>query len=654
VLGELAARCLAAARLTGILIRTPMKNVIVGTAGHIDHGKSALVEALTGTHPDRLEEERRRGITIDLGFAFLESDELRLGFVDVPGHERFVRNMLSGVGGIDLVLLVIAADEGIKPQTHEHFDICRLLEIPRGIVALTKSDLVDAEALAVVRMEVADYMRGSFLETAPMIPVSARTGEGLAELKNALLRAAEDVPSKDASRHFRLPIDRVFAIKGFGTVVTGTLVAGQVAPEDEVELFPAKRRLRVRGIQSGGHSETRALAGQRTALNLASIEVADLRRGMVLAAPGRFSVTKRLDARISLLPSVSKPMKGRARVHFHQGTMETIAEVVLLQGTQLAPGESGFAQLLLQDEVFVLPGDRFIFRQFSPVITIGGGKVLDAQARRHRARDAAALKFLEIADRGNPADTLRALLEAAPQGLGQDEIIRRTGWLAQEIEHDAELLAKAGTVRILNRKPFSLALTSHVSACVKRLREAVAQYHRANPLAEGIPKEGLRGQVGAGREVLEAALAELIAARELSISGDTVKSAGRAVTLNQDEARARSQIEAVFEKAALAAPASKEVLADVSVDTGRAQRILQLLLREGVLVKVAEDLIYHQNALARLRESLKAYKLSRGNRIKIPSFKELAGVSRKYAIPLLEYLDRTGVTRREGDERVIL
>jgi selenocysteine-specific elongation factor len=631
-----------------------MKNVIVGTAGHIDHGKSALVEALTGTHPDRLEEERRRGITIDLGFAFLESDELRLGFVDVPGHERFVRNMLSGVGGIDLVLLVIAADEGIKPQTREHFDICRLLEIPRGIVALTKSDLVDAEALAVVRMEVADYLRGSFLETAPMIPVSARTGEGLAELKNALLRAAADVASKDASRHFRLPIDRVFAIKGFGTVVTGTLVAGQVAPEDEVELFPAKRRLRVRGIQSGGHSETHALAGQRTALNLASIEVADLRRGMVLAAPGRFSVTKRLDARISLLPSVSKPMKGRARVHFHQGTMETIAEVVLLQGTQLAPGGSGFAQLLLQDEVFVLPGDRFIFRQFSPVITIGGGKVLDAHARRHRARDAAALKFLEIVDRGHPADTLRALLEAAPQGLGQDEIIRRTGWLPQEIEHDAELLAKAGTVRILNRKPFSLALTSHVSACVKRLREAVAQYHKANPLAEGIPKESLRGQVGAGREVLEAALAELIAAHELSMSGDTVKSAGRAVTLNQDEERARSQIEAVFEKAALTAPASKEVLAGVSVDTGRAQRILQLLLREGVLVKVAEDLIYHQNALARLRESLKAYKLSRGNRINVPSFKELAGVSRKYAIPLLEYLDRTGVTRREGDERVIL
>ncbi len=631
-----------------------MKNVIVGTAGHIDHGKSALVEALTGTHPDRLEEERRRGITIDLGFAFLGSGDLTLGFVDVPGHERFVRNMLSGVGGVDLVLLVIAADEGIKPQTREHFDICRLLEIPRGIVALTKCDLVDAEALAVVRMEVADYLRGSFLETAPMIAVSARTGAGLAELKSALLHAAEDVPAKDASRHFRLPIDRVFAIKGFGTVVTGTLVAGQAAPEDEVELFPPKRRLRVRGIQSGGHSETRALAGQRTAMNLASIEVADLRRGMVLAAPGRFSATKRLDARISLLPSVSRPMKNRAHVHFHQGTMETIAEVVFLQGTQLAPGECGFAQLLLQDEVFVLPGDRFIFRQFSPVITIGGGKVLDAQARRHRARDAAALKFLEIVDRGNRANTLQALLEAAPQGLGLDEIIRRTGWLPQEIERDAELLAKAGAVRILNRKPFFLASASHVSACAKRLREAVAQYHRANPLAEGIPKEGLRAQVGAGREVLEAALAELIAARELSMSGDAVKSAGRAVTLNQDEERARGQIEAAFEKAALTAPASKEVLAGVSVDTDRAQRILQLLLREGVLVKVAEDLIYHRNALARLRESVKAYKVSRGVRIKVPTFKELTGISRKYAIPLLEYLDRTGVTRREGDERVIL
>jgi selenocysteine-specific elongation factor len=359
----------------------PLKSIIVGTAGHIDHGKSSLVQALTGTHPDRLEEEKRRGITIDLGFAFLEESGVRFGFVDVPGHERFVGNMLAGAAGIDLVLLVIAADESIKPQTREHFDICRLLGIQRGLVALAKTDLVDSETLDLVRLELEDFLRGSFLENAPIVPVSSRTGAGLAELKQALAAQAKQVHGKDSQRDFRLPIDRAFAVKGFGSVVTGTLISGHVSPEDEVELFPGGEKLRVRGVQSGGKTVDRAEAGQRTAVNLAGIDHQSLQRGMTLAAPSRFRATRRIDVKLRLLPAVRK-LKNRAAVHFHAGSFETMAEIALFERNELPAGEESFAQLRLRQTVLVLPGDPFIIRQSSPLITIGGGAVLDPLPRR--------------------------------------------------------------------------------------------------------------------------------------------------------------------------------------------------------------------------------------------------------------------------------
>src|ERR1035438_4244271 len=367
-------------------ILSQMKSVIVGTAGHIDHGKTALVKALNGIDADRLEEEKRRGITIDIGFAHFElpgpdGSRIQLGFVDVPGHERFVRNMLAGVGGIDLVLLVIAADEGIKPQTREHFDICRLLAIRRGITVLTKSDAVDAETLEVVRLEVEDYVRGSFLDPAqsPMVAVSSLTGAGLDELKSALARVASEVAAKNSAALARLPIDRVFTMKGFGTVVTGTLVAGTIRKEEELELFPSGKRVRVRGVQVHGAAADCAVAGQRTALNLAGISTEDLARGMTLATADTFRSTSRVDARLSLLAS-AKPLKDGARVHFHAYTMETIAEVRLYETKQLKPGEEAFAQLRLVEPVLLLPLDRFIVRQFSPVVTIGGGILLDAEA----------------------------------------------------------------------------------------------------------------------------------------------------------------------------------------------------------------------------------------------------------------------------------
>jgi selenocysteine-specific elongation factor len=631
------------------------KSVIVGTAGHIDHGKSALVEALTGTHPDRLAEEKRRGITIDLGFAFLEEDGVRFGFVDVPGHERFVSNMLAGAAGIDVVLLVIAADESIKPQTREHFDICRLLGVTRGVVVLTKSDLVDADMLGLVRLEVEEYLRGTFLERAPMVAVSAKTRAGLAELKDALHAVATEVPGKDAARYFRLPIDRAFAMKGFGTVVTGTLISGSVGAEDEVELFPGSKRLRVRGVHSGGKSVERAVAGQRTAVNLAGINHTDVARGMTLAAPGHFRTTRRVDARLTLLPSARK-LKHRARVHYHAGTTETIAEIFLYGGGALAPGQSSLAHLRLQDDVLLLPGDRFIVRQFSPVITIGGGVVLDPLARRPTVRDSGRTAFLETLEGGKRDEILSAMTERTLLGLTFEEIVARTGWFEKGVRETAEQLAKAGRIKIVSAEPLILLGRKGFDEALRKIAERVERFHKENPLSPGIAREDLRASLGrrVRAETFRAALEELAREKKLEVRGELVKRAGAEIALQPEEARAKNQIEQAFLSAGLAVPTVKEVLAKLPVEQRRAEKLLQILLREKNLVRVTPELIFHRDALALLREKLAGYKKAKGERISVPGFKELTGITRKYAIPLLEYLDRERATRRAGDERVIL
>ena len=634
---------------------TATKSVIVGTAGHIDHGKSTLVEALTGTNPDRLAEEKRRGITIDLGFAFLEENGVRFGFVDVPGHERFVSNMLAGAAGVDILLLVIAADESIKPQTREHFDICRLLGVQRGVVTLTKSDLVDTETLELVRLEVEEFLRGSFLEQAPIVPVSAKTGAGLGELKKALFDAAMTAPAKDAARYFRLPIDRAFAMKGFGSVVTGTLISGSVAAGDEVELFPSGQRLRVRGVQSGGKSVERAKPGQRTAVNLAGIEHTALTRGMVLAAPGKFRKTRRIDVRLELLAPARK-MKQRTRAHFHAGTAETIAEIFFHGEKELPPGGRAFANLKLQDGILVLPGDRFIVRQFSPVVTIGGGAVLDPLARRPMLRDAGRAVFLESLEKGNHEEILAAMTERALLGLGIEEIVARTGWAEKEIHEASEKLSGTGLVKSVSAEPLVLVSGELFEETRKRIVEKVEKFQKENPLLPGISREDLRASLGkrVRTETFRAALEELVSQKKLDTYGELVKKAGSEIALQPEEARAKEQIEAAFASASLTVPSVKEVLAKLSVEARRAEKLLQILLREKSLVRVSPELIFHRQALAQLKEQLGAYKNAKGDRISVPTFKELTGVTRKYAIPLLEYLDRERVTRRAGDERVIL
>ncbi len=629
-----------------------MKSIIVGTAGHIDHGKTALVKALTGIDADRLQEEKRRGITIDLGFAHLElpglnGETLLFGFVDVPGHERFVRNMLAGVSGIDLVLLVIAADEGIKPQTREHFDICRLLSVPRGITVLTKSDLVDADTREVVHLEIEDLVRGSFLDSAhsPIVPVSSLTGAGLEDLRHALVKIAGEVRGKDSSALARLPIDRVFTMKGFGTVVTGTLISGAIHKEEELEVLPGGRPVRVRGVQVHGKAAGEAIAGQRTALNLAGASIEHLARGMVLSPPATFQPAARIDVSLTLLPP-AKPLKDRARVHLHVHAAQTIATVPLVGRKQAAPGETAFARLRLADPVLVLPGDRFILRQFSPLATIGGGVILDA-APIGKSIKRQSEEFLKILAEPDAAKILKARVSRrGDQGLTLTQAVAETGWRREVIESylkpDREIV-RVGDV---------LIQASAIRGVLQRMVETVSRFQQQNPLVAGMATETLRKSFGASDRVFDFALGSLLEAGKLQSAGDLVHLPGRGVVMKNDEAESRKMIEHAFASAGLKVPALKQVLAGLKIDRARGQKIVTLLLREKILIKVSDDLVFHQAALAVLRKDLAAYKL-RSPKIDVAGFKDLTGVSRKYAIPLLEYLDRERVTRREGDQRVI-
>ena len=632
-----------------------MKSVIVGTAGHIDHGKTALVRALTGIDTDRLEEEKRRGITIDLGFAHLElagpQGPVRLGFVDVPGHERFVRNMLAGVCGIDLVLLVISAEDSIKPQTREHFDICRLLRVPRGITVVTKSDLVDTETLRVVRMEVEDFVRGSFLDTScsPVLEVSARTGEGLEELKQELARVAAEITQKDVHAAFRLPIDRVFTMKGFGTVVTGTTISGQVGKEEEVEILPSGKKARVRGLQVHGSATEIAIAGQRTALNLSGVPQEELERGMVLAQPGLLLPTRRLDVQLSLLDRVH-PLKNSTRVRFDVFTTETMATVALYEGEELRAGGTAWAQLRSATPVACAPGDRFIVRQLSPVTTIGGGLIVDVNPMRNM-KPGARTEMLQKLSSGDDLCRLRVLVARREhRGLRVREAIHETGWTTERLNTTLEKGAQGGD--LIHLKDVLIA-TPVLNRIAKELFAAVEAFHTANPLAAGISKQELWEKSGLDRELFVGALDAMLASGKLAISAEQVHLAGHRVLMKDEEAESKKQIEEAFATAGVKVPALKEVLAGLKIDLPRAQKIVTFLLRDKVLIKVGEDLIFHRKTLEELKHQVSEWK-SRSPKIDVAQFKDLLGVTRKYAIPLLEYLDREHVTRRAGDERIIL
>jgi len=655
-----------------------MKSIVVGTAGHIDHGKSALVRALTGTDPDRLKEEQARGITIDLGFAHQTIGGVNFAFVDVPGHERFVKNMLAGVGGIDLVVLVVAADESVMPQTREHFDICRLLHVRAGLVALTKSDLADADTLELARLEVRDLVARSFLDGAPIVPVSVRTGDGLDALRAALADAGRAAAARSADGATRLPIDRVFSMKGFGTVVTGTLVSGRIGVDDELAIEPGGRRAKVRGVQVHGEKRREAIAGERSAVNLAGVEVDEISRGQAIVAPGAFEPTRLADATLDLLPD-AKPLKHGSRVRFHQGTAEILGRVALVgplrSGSAAAgapgaprgeapivqPGARAFVRLRLEAPAVLARGDRYILRAYSPPTTIAGGLILDPKPPRTAIRTAAAIERLSrldfdpaAADRAAAdARAIAAMLdEAGGAGMAIAAITSRAGVAPAAAATRADALVAAGQAI---RAGDTIVAADVFSRLKDAIVGALGEHHRAEPMSDGVPREALREQLFArgAPAVFDLALAELAAARAVA-ARDRVALATHRLALTPEEERARAAIERAYRDGGLKPPDAAAIAATAGVAPAVADRILKLLQRQKVLVKV-DALLFHDEALSRLKADVTALKSGTvAAKIDVATFKERFGVTRKFAIPLLEYLDRERVTRRMGETRVVL
>jgi selenocysteine-specific elongation factor len=632
-----------------------MRHVIVGTAGHIDHGKSALVRALTGTDPDRLKEEQLRGITIDLGFAHLDLGDVQVGFVDVPGHEKFVKNMLAGVGGIDFVLLVIAADESIMPQTREHFDICRLLGVRSGIVVINKADLVDPEMIELVRDEIAETTLGSFLEEAAVIAVSARTGEGIDQLKKSIHDLATSIKPRPSDRLLRLPIDRSFSIRGFGTVVTGTLTSGEIQKDQEIELIPGGLIAKVRGIQVHGNMTGHAVAGQRTAVNFQGIDLDQVERGMVITVPRLFHSTQILDIHLHLLPT-AKPLKNLIKVRFHQGTLEVLARVALMGKDTLLPGESGYAQLRLDSPVFCLHGDAFIIRQFSPTITIGGGTILHPNPPKHKSTDTHTLAALRGLDHGSLSEKIPILLATAvKRAMNLSELNASLGLPAQNLTKVCSELAQAGKIVMIPAPSPILVLPQVMESLIKETIAQVSGFHKENPLQKGISKEELRKRIfdDLPLEVFRHCLDGLVEKRKIAFQEDAVSLHGREVQLTAEGEQVREMIESLVQKAGYQPPLMSELQSSVDANPEEVRRIYFWMIKEKILVKVSEDLVYHRTTLDTIKKQIKS-KFAPGSKFGVAEFKELFDITRKHAIPLLEYLDRERFTRRAGNDRILL
>ena len=635
-------------------------SLIVGTAGHIDHGKSALVRALTGIDPDRLPEEKRRGITIDLGFADLELDDLRIGFVDVPGHERFVKNMLAGAHGIDLLALVIAADEGVMPQTREHFDICRLLGVGNGLVVITKTDLVDEEMLALVEDDARELITGSFLESAPLVSVSSRTGAGMDQLKSQLVDLGRRVPPRSKDFTTRLPIDRAFSMKGFGAVVTGTLISGKITEGDELELLPLKVNVRVRGLQVHNKSVHEAHAGQRTAVNLAGIDTAQIERGMVLAPSGRLRPTQVIDAWIDVLPAAPRAVRSRSRIRFHIGATEVLGRVRVLGSSQVEAGSGGLAQLRLEAPVIAVHGDRFILRSYSPAETIAGGVIVDPFATKHRGREMDhALEQLRLLMRDERAAKFEGFVRAAGvRGVRLTDLAAATGWTNEVLANVAAEVQKHGSVIEIGGLYIARDSFDRLSAA---LVAELERHHKREPLARGMLRETLREKVftHSAPELFNGVVARLEAEGRVVSEKDIVRSSKHSVGLSDQDVALRDRIEQIYLTAGVEAPSLDDAMTKANVaasQRAQARKLLQLLLDDRKLVRIQGEMFMHAKVIEDLKTKLRTYASQHepDRLIDVAAFKDLAGVSRKYAIPLLEYFDREQTTRRAGDKRLIL
>ena len=631
-----------------------MKQIILGTAGHIDHGKTSLIKAVTGTNTDRLKEEQKRGITIELGFAALDLPSGRhLGIVDVPGHEKFVKNMVAGATGIDIVCMVIAADEGVMPQTREHMEICSLLGVKHGMVVLTKIDMVDEEWLELVTEDIRDFIVDTFLDTAPIVPVSSATGEGIPQFIEKLDELSENVPERTSTGLFRLPVDRVFSMKGFGTVITGTLISGRVSVSDPIMIYPNKIASKVRGIQVHNQGRETAEAGMRTAINFQGLEKTAINRGDILAGANTLMPSYMVDLEVIYLSSNKKPIKNRTQVRFHTGTSEVLGNLILLDREELKPGDRCPAQIRLDTPVSLIRDDRFVIRSYSPVRTIGGGKVLNPIPLKHkRFQQEINDGLVGLVDATPEAIIGYHARMAGPAGVTFAQLLLMTNLPSKGLEATIGAMLNSQTLLLVDKENRTY-IHLEVFDRLNQLSHAVLEkYHRENPLKTGISKEELKSKFphAARGKLFTLALNRMIKDKQLVLEDDTVRLATHTVSLQVDQQALKRQIGDIYRQSGLTPPYFREVVKQLDVQPKPAKGVLELLIGEGQLVKVKEDLYYDRVAIEKIREELVAYILENGE-ISTPTFKDMTGASRKFVIPLIEYFDATNVTIRVGDIR---
>ncbi|MGB4088859.1 MAG: selenocysteine-specific translation elongation factor, partial [Smithellaceae bacterium] len=605
---------------------------------------------------DRLKEEKERGITIELGFASLKLPSGQtLGVVDVPGHEKFIKHMVSGAAGIDLVMMIIAADEGIMPQTKEHLNICSLLGIRTGLVALTKIDMVENDWLELVKTEIQDFLKGTFLEGVPVIPVSALKQKGIDELTAALDTVVQNIPEKNDCGIFRLPVDRVFTMKGFGTVVTGTLISDSISVGEDVLILPEEINTRIRGIQVHNQPTQEATAGQRTAINLQGIEKESLQRGDVLARYGTIVPSIRLDVYIDYLKNNAKSLKNRTLTRLHTGTSEIIARVILIEKDELAPGEKGFAQLILEKKDVVVAGDRFVLRSYSPITTIGGGLIIDPLPPKHKRLNKKVIEELATLLNGTLPKKIEVILERAGfAGTNLRHLVFRLGTNAKNIKEELQSILSQKSALITDKEETNIISASFYEKLAQSAAEIISQYQKKNPLREGISKEELKASLGRdiSPKLFFMLLQNLTANKTIEVDKETVRLFGHKVTLADDLNSIRQEILKIYNEAGLTPSSFKDVINNFQDKKTEAQNIIKLLLKEGSLIKINEELIFTREALDNLRKNYKALLVKEGKATPV-SFKELTGLSRKYIIPLMEYFDTDKLTMRVGDHRIL-
>jgi selenocysteine-specific elongation factor len=631
-----------------------VKQIILGTAGHIDHGKTSLIKALSGTDTDRLKEEKLRGITIELGFAALDLPSgQHLGIVDVPGHEKFVKNMVAGATGIDIVTMVIAADEGVMPQTREHMEICSLLGVRHGLVALSKVDMVDEEWLELVMEDVREFTEGSFLEEAPIIPVSSATGEGLPELLKVLDEICAQVPRHQPSSLFRLPVDRVFSMKGFGTVITGSLVSGQVKVGDNVQLYPGKITAKVRGIQVHNAAVESAEAGMRTAINFQGLEKEAVNRGEVLASPGSLRSSYMIDLDLTFLESQKKPIKNRVRVRFHTGTSEILGVLVFFDTEEIAPGTRTVAQIRLDEPVALVRGDRYVLRSYSPIRTIGGGTVINPIPVKHKRFRPEVVAGLQAICEAAPEALISELLrQAGLTGVPFGDLVLMTNLPEKKLDQHLQLLLSHKTAVMVDKEQRACIHKEVFDRLIEDATNQLKAFHERYPLKPGMSKEELKSKFPHFWEgkLFTLALNHLLKEGRVFQAEEVVHLADHKVTLAVDQAEVKQKIVSAYAEAGLTPPYFRELAKQLDVEIEPAREVLHLLVGEGLIVKVKEDLYYHKERLETLKAEVAEF-LAANEELSTPQFKDMTGASRKYVIPLLEHFDTTNFTIRIGDIR---